>query len=102
MKCRICGEETMFDVNGLCFVCYEQTENERIAKMYQDDELTESIDESDVVCPYCGLRTHDDEGEFIMKGEGEARCYRCGKVFRFYVEEVAYYSTERIEEEQDD
>lgn len=30
------------------------------------------------------------------------KCRICGKVFRFYVEQVAYYSTERIEEEQDD
>lgn len=102
MKCRICGEEIMFDVNGLCFVCDLETACERIEKMFQDDELIESIDESDVVCPYCGWRTQDDEGEFIIKGEGEERCYHCGKVFRFYVEQVAYYSTERIEEEQDD
>lgn len=99
-KCKKCGREIgEYDhtyENDLCYACQKELRFHTQAEALQSNEETETYDESDIVCPWCGYHIQDDEGTFVSESDGEYECDECGKVFKFQADVTVTYSTQRV------
>ena len=102
--CKVCGKqisEYEHDwKDGLCFGCYERQQEMKLASKLQNNIVTETNCEQDIVCPYCGYRMEDDDSYFIREQEGEYECPECEKTFYFQACIDITYSTQRKENQK--
>lgn len=60
------------------------------------ESMGETIQESNIICPYCGYEYSDYDGYWFDGGEhSEVECESCGKHFDLEVRERRSYSTKR-------
>lgn len=106
--CEICGAHTDND-QSFTVPSYIMGEEPKTYEVHRcdkcDKELDrqiawesegETIEEDNVICPYCGYRYDDYDGyEFDEGKTEEVECPECGKKFDVEVEVKRTYSTKR-------
>lgn len=102
-KCQNCGDETDNDQSLKSINADEIVEIHRCDKCQErwDRELAweskgETINESELICPYCNAVYHDYEAYDFDEGETEEEeCSHCGRKFDVEVQVERLYSTKR-------
>lgn len=102
-KCQYCGAETDNDQSFKSIIGDYIFEVHRCDKCQErwDRELAweskgETIDERELICPYCNAVYHDYEAYGFDEGETEEEeCSNCGRKFDVEVKVERLYSTKR-------
>lgn len=107
-KCELCGAPTDNDQSFIVPACITRGEPQRY-EAHRCDKCDKDLDrqiawesegetmqEDNVICPYCGYKYDDYDGYEFDEGETEeVECPECGKKFDVEVEEKRTYSTKR-------
>lgn len=102
--CNTCGKEKdMFSWESVCFSCREKVYNEDMANSLRSGAAKSTDCESEIFCPYCGaIKDPMDNDDLYIGGGHEVPCGECGKYFNVTVDVTYTYSTERLEDEDEE